>query len=42
MPETLSDNVSQSRFELGVNGARGFIAYRRSGKTSATNLRVEG
>jgi predicted GNAT family acetyltransferase len=33
----VSDNVARSRFELGANGASGFIAYRRSGTTLYLN-----
>jgi predicted GNAT family acetyltransferase len=29
--EKVTDNVGRSRFELGADGARGFIDYRRSG-----------
>lgn len=31
MSENLTDNVASSRFELGADGARGFIDYRRTG-----------
>ena len=37
MSETLSDNVARSRFELGADGASGFIDYRRSGLTLFLN-----
>ncbi len=33
MAETLSDNVARSRFELGFEGEKGFVDYRRSGTT---------
>ena len=33
MAELLSDNVARSRFELGVDGEKGFVDYRRSGTT---------
>jgi predicted GNAT family acetyltransferase len=31
--EALSDNVARSRFELGVDGEKGVVDYRRSGTT---------
>ena len=37
MAETLTDNVARSRFELGTDGASGFIDYRRSGSTVFLN-----
>ena len=37
MSESLIDNAERSRFELGVNGASGFIDYRRSGTTLFLN-----
>ena len=37
MTEVLTDNVARSRFELGSDGASGFIDYRRSGSTLFLN-----
>jgi predicted GNAT family acetyltransferase len=37
VPETVTDNVARSRFELGADGASGFIDYRRSGSTLFLN-----
>ena len=37
MPDTLTDNVARSRFELGTDGESGFIDYRRSGSTLFLN-----
>lgn len=37
MAETLIDNVARSRFELGADGASGFIDYRRLGATLYLN-----
>ena len=37
MAETLTDNVSRSRFELGTDGDSGFVDYRRSGATLFLN-----
>ncbi len=37
MAETVTDNVARSRFELGKDGASGFIDYRRSGSTLFLN-----
>ena len=37
MTEALTDNVARHRFELGVDGASGFIDYRRSGSTLYLN-----
>jgi uncharacterized protein len=31
LSENLTDNVARSRFELGAEGARGFIDYHRAG-----------
>ncbi len=33
MTDLLSDNTSRSRFELGVDGEKGFVDYRRTGTT---------
>ena len=33
MAEAVIDNVARSRFELGPDGAKGFVDYRRSGTT---------
>jgi predicted GNAT family acetyltransferase len=35
--EALTDNVARSRFELGTDGASGYIDYRRSGLTLFLN-----
>jgi len=35
--ETVSDNPARSRFELGPDGASGFIDYRRSERTLFLN-----
>jgi hypothetical protein len=37
MSETLTDNVARNRFELGADGASGFIDYRRAGSTLFLN-----
>ena len=37
MSESVTDNVSKSRFEFGENAASGFIDYRRSGTTLFLN-----
>ena len=37
MTEVLTDNVARSRFELGSDGASGFIDYRRSGSVLFLN-----
>ena len=37
MSETLTDNAARSRFELGPQGASGFIDYRRAGSTLFLN-----
>ena len=37
MSETLTDNVARGRFELGTDGAKGFIDYLRSGSTLFLN-----
>ena len=37
MPETVTDNEARSRFELGTDGASGFVDYRRSGSTLFLN-----
>ena len=37
MTAALTDNVARSRFELGTDGANGFIDYRRSGSVLFLN-----
>ena len=37
MPEALTDNTTRRRFELGLDGALGYIEYRRSGATLYLN-----